>query len=239
MPEEGTFTDFISEDNDIVVGPPGGADPDTASQAFDPTLLTGIGSFSVSPSATLTAEDVGQIVLTYDVYDADPNTTAGANQLFSDLVLAADASVTVGGSAVPEPGTFFPAAGAFLGFAVWRISARRGSRRGKDCARGKWIRQARNYKPVFVPLRAIAIRLGRTLLHGSSLGRFRAKTSATYPEVVTERAAPPPLFGLAPRGVCPASRITPAAVRFYRTISPLPDGLLTDYPAVYFLWHFP
>src|SRR6202142_2623435 len=27
----------------------------------------------------------------------------------------------------------------------------------------------------------------------------------TLPEVVTERAAPPPLFGLAPHGVCPAS----------------------------------
>src|SRR5271157_2071322 len=45
---------------------------------------------------------------------------------------------------------------------------------------------------------------------------------ATYPEVVTERAAPPPLFGLAPHGVCPAKRITPPAVRSYRTISPLP-----------------
>jgi hypothetical protein len=46
-----------------------------------------------------------------------------------------------------------------------------------------------NYKPVFVPLRAIAIRLGRALLHGSSFKRFRAvqalrtKTLATYPEV--------------------------------------------------------
>jgi hypothetical protein len=48
------------------------------------------------------------------------------------------------------------------------------------------------------------------------------KAPATYPEVVTERAAPPPLFGLAPRGVCPAGRIAPSAVRFYRTISPLP-----------------
>ena len=28
---------------------------------------------------------------------------------------------------------------------------------------------------------------------------------ATYPELVTERAAPGPLFGLAPHGVCPAS----------------------------------
>jgi hypothetical protein len=40
--------------------------------------------------------------------------------------------------------------------------------------------------------------------------------------VVTERAAPPPLFGLAPHGVCPAGRITPPAVRSYRTLSPLP-----------------
>jgi hypothetical protein len=46
---------------------------------------------------------------------------------------------------------------------------------------------------------------------------------ATYPEVVTERAAPAPLFGLAPHGVCPASRIAPAAVRSYRTFSPLPS----------------
>ena len=69
-----------------------------------------------------------------------------------------------------------------------------------------------DYKPVFVPLRAIAIRLRRTLLHGSS----------DLPGSLTERAAPPPLFGLAPRGVCPAIRITPDAVRSYRTFSPLP-----------------
>src|SRR5581483_3913672 len=42
-------------------------------------------------------------------------------------------------------------------------------------------------------------------------------------ESLSERAAPPLLFGLAPRGVCPASRIAPAAVRSYRTISPLPQ----------------
>jgi len=47
---------------------------------------------------------------------------------------------------------------------------------------------------------------------------------ATYPEVVTERTAPAPLFGLAPHGVCPANRIAAAAVRSYRTFSPLPDG---------------
>jgi len=43
---------------------------------------------------------------------------------------------------------------------------------------------------------------------------------------VTERAAPRPLFGLAPHGVYPASRITAAAVRSYRTFSPLPTKYL-------------
>ena len=43
------------------------------------------------------------------------------------------------------------------------------------------------------------------------------------------------LFGLAPRGVWPATRVAASAVRSYRTISPLPrcPG------AVYFLCHFP
>ena len=55
------------------------------------------------------------------------------------------------------------------------------------------------------------------------------EAQATYPEVVTRRAgtsagepARPSLFGLAPCGVCHACRITAAAVRSYRTFSPLP-----------------
>ena len=62
------------------------------------------------------------------------------------------------------------------------------------------------------PARVAVIPLGQTLLPGSS----------NLPGSRTERAAPPPLFGLAPHGVCPAGRITPAAVRSYRTFSPLP-----------------
>ena len=80
-----------------------------------------------------------------------------------------------------------------------------------------------NCKPVFVPLRAIAIRLGRALLRGSS----------NLPGSLTERAAPSPLFGLAPRGVCPASRITPSAVRSYRTFSPLPNSLAAAWRYVF------
>ena len=71
---------------------------------------------------------------------------------------------------------------------------------------------------------------------------------ATYPEVVTRRAGTSPpilagapnrqhsgqngrgssLFGLAPCGVCPARCITAAAVRSYRTFSPLPRPFWKD-----------
>jgi len=43
----------------------------------------------------------------------------------------------------------------------------------------------------------------------------------------------PPLFGLAPCGVCPAAAITGGAVRSYRTFSPLPRLRV----AVCSLWH--
>ncbi len=42
------------------------------------------------------------------------------------------------------------------------------------------------------------------------------------------------LFGLAPGGVYRARPVAVAAVRSYRTLSPLPAM-----PAVCFLWHFP
>ncbi len=39
-----------------------------------------------------------------------------------------------------------------------------------------------------------------------------------------EGGTPVDRLGLAPRGVCPAARITLCAVRSYRTFSPLPEG---------------
>ena len=76
-----------------------------------------------------------------------------------------------------------------------------------------------DYKPVSVLL--VAEEWQPFLLAGDL-----SPAPATYPEVVTERTAPAPLFGLAPHGVCPASRIAAAAVRSYRTFSPLPDSYL-------------
>ncbi len=86
--------------------------------------------------------------------------------------------------------------------------------------------------------------LGRMLDGHSSGTGFATRLGATNPGggpetlprpcVATRRR--PPLFGLAPGGVYPASPVTRAAVRSYRTVSPLPR----DEPlAVCFLWHYP
>jgi hypothetical protein len=100
----GTFNDFISVDNDIIVGPPGGTDPSSVSQSFDPILLTGVGGFDIDGGAPVGAGDVGELVLTYDLTNLDPN-DPNAVSLGTDLVLSANASVTVTGGGVPEPGT--------------------------------------------------------------------------------------------------------------------------------------
>ena len=47
----------------------------------------------------------------------------------------------------------------------------------------------------------------------------------------------PPLFGLAPGGVCRAACVAARAVGSYPTVSPLPDWRTS--PAVCSLWHFP
>ena len=49
----------------------------------------------------------------------------------------------------------------------------------------------------------------------------------------------PPLFGLAPGGVCRAATVAGHAVRSYRTVSPLPLSARRRTEAVCFLWHFP
>jgi hypothetical protein len=104
LPVTGTYFDVIAL-NDAIIGP--GA---TLTQAVDLVGFTsGLGYFVVGTSGS----DVGQIVVTFDVYDGDPN--SGGLQIFpSPTPLTADASVTVDGVLVPEPATAGSAALAML-----------------------------------------------------------------------------------------------------------------------------
>lgn len=81
-----------------------------------------------------------------------------------------------------------------------------------------------------------AIPLGRPLPDASRDRPGRRRGNALRP---SEEGRVPPLFGLAPGGVCPATPVTGGAVRSYRTLSPLPDARKIGGRAVYFLWHFP
>jgi hypothetical protein len=128
----GTFTDFISQFNDIIVGPPGGTDPSSVSQNFDPIGLTGIGSFAIDNGAS--GGDQGQIVLTYNLTSLDPR-DPNAVPRGTDLAMSANASVTVTGGSVPEPGTAAMMVVALAGFVVGRRVISRGSK-----ARGEGTR---------------------------------------------------------------------------------------------------
>jgi hypothetical protein len=77
-------------------------------------------------------------------------------------------------------------------------------------------------KPNFVCRRSgmTVIPLGRALLRGSS--DLPGSCDAPSRHVHAPKRATPPLFGLAPCGVCHAAAITGGAVRSYRTFSPLP-----------------
>ena len=83
------------------------------------------------------------------------------------------------------------------------------------------VGSARN-KPSSV--RRISIASRQRLQRGGiiSLGPTLLPASSSLPGTQVARAAPRPLFGLAPGGVCHAASVTSGPVRSYRTLSPLP-----------------
>lgn len=103
----GTFTDIISQfGNDIIVGPPGGTLPSSITEPyeFDALAQTGVGNLAIDPLAMAGTTDFGEIVLTYNLFDQDPNN--GGNEIGTDLVMTANTSVTVSpATATPEPAT--------------------------------------------------------------------------------------------------------------------------------------
>ena len=105
-------------------------------------------------------------------------------------------------------------------------------------------------RPVSRVLSAASRRGGRTRDGHSSGTRIAARLAR--PTRAAGRECPrgpgpspcrrPPLFGLAPGGVCPAAPVARGAVRSCRTVSPLPVGDARSWRrarAVCFLWHCP
>jgi hypothetical protein len=97
-----TYTDFTSS-NFILIDPGG-----SAIASFDPTTLSGVGEYSIDPTIT-SGTDSGNIMVVYDLYDADP-TVGPANEVCQsafvcdwEVSAAAEVVVTSGTSTVPEP----------------------------------------------------------------------------------------------------------------------------------------
>lgn len=103
-----SYIDFFSS-NFILIAP-----NSSASASFDATSQSGVGEYSIDPSAFAGQSDSGSITVVYDLFDADP-TTGSANQVCSninvngssicDFEVSAAAAVDVAGatSAAPEP----------------------------------------------------------------------------------------------------------------------------------------
>lgn len=112
----GTFTDFTGEPfyNFFVVGP-GYPDGTTVTQAFDPNLGTGVGSFTIANTASLWQSAIGNIIMTYDLYSVSPYEWDSLgyvpDPIATDQVLTVAARVNV----VPLPGAVWLLGSGLLG----------------------------------------------------------------------------------------------------------------------------
>jgi hypothetical protein len=119
----GTFTDFISGFNDIVVGP--APDSSSVSQAFNTGTHSGTGSFQITAATGTTG--AAQIVLTYNLFSRSPHDPAfnpGTDTVSTDNFLTASASVTVGGSSSNNVPVMSPAALAVFAILLAALGTR-------------------------------------------------------------------------------------------------------------------
>ncbi len=99
----GTFTDYISTQSLVLVGP--SPNSTAVTQTFDSGAQTGIGGFQIIAAS---GQATGQIVLTYDVFSRSPDDPAfdpDTDTVSTDNFLTASASVT---AAAPPPVTPLP-----------------------------------------------------------------------------------------------------------------------------------
>ncbi len=95
----GTYQDYISTDNFIVVGP--SPENTTVSQLFDPVALTGVGAFTIDSTAPDNISIGGNLVIDYSLFSQDPNNPAfdPGSLITADGVISAPAKVNI----TPEP----------------------------------------------------------------------------------------------------------------------------------------
>jgi hypothetical protein len=119
----GTFADFISTFNFIVVGPPTANSPTdstSATQVFDPVADTGVGSFQINGGATAGQSAAGNINVHYDLFSVSPNDPSfdpDTDLVASDQVMSAFAQVNV--MAVPEPTSLLPLGAGLMLLGNW------------------------------------------------------------------------------------------------------------------------
>ena len=104
----GTFTDFASGFNFIVVGP--APESPVVAQSFNLLLQTGVGAYLIDPGTPMGALSTGIVRLTYDLYTVSPNDPSfdpAKDLVSSGNFLDANASVQVQAPAAgtPEPST--------------------------------------------------------------------------------------------------------------------------------------
>jgi hypothetical protein len=124
----GTFNEYMGVyggPTDFAI-PPGTNWNMTFSPGPFPTIGTGLGEYDISPAAVAGAQDIGEFVIDYDIFDADP--LLGGNQLNSSplvMLTAAGSLPTFAINIVPEPSAALEFAAGLISLAAVGLFCRR------------------------------------------------------------------------------------------------------------------
>ena len=100
----GTFQDYISAFNFVVVGP--APESSTVTQSFSSVNHSGVGSFIINSTAPTGISIAGSLVLEYSVFSVDPN-DPNFNPDIDTVIADATASAPADVNIAPEPASLF------------------------------------------------------------------------------------------------------------------------------------